>query len=86
MPNDKIVEKFRPEQMRSLSRLPIICIYEHPEDYPTKYVARLWNLERPTPLAAVADTLEEIRATIPAGMVSITRSETDDPCIVETWI
>lgn len=83
---DRIIKKFDAGRIAAQSRMPLICIYEHPADYPQRYVARLWDIETPTNIIATADTLEEVRETIPHGMVRLKRSENDDPCIVETWI
>lgn len=66
--------------------LPMICLYDHPTDYPDKYVARVWDGNNPTRLIALADTPEEIRATIPSNMTRLPRTEKDDPCIMEVWI
>lgn len=67
------------------------CIYERPEDYPTKYVIRQWMIMdgNPVPvpgLCGTADTLEEVRVMVPRGHVCLARNEEDAPCIVETWI
>lgn len=83
---DKILTAFRWEQVRAAAKVPLICVYENPEDYPGKYVARLWDLQRPTGFVVVADSLEEIREAIPEGMVRLNRTEKDAPAIVETWI
>ena len=83
---DKILDTFRWGQVRAAAKVPLICIYERPEDYPGKFVARLWDLQQPTSFLVVADTLEEIRKAIPSGMVPIQRDPTDAPAIVETWI
>ncbi|MCD8308915.1 MAG: hypothetical protein LUD19_03590 [Clostridia bacterium] len=66
--------------------MPMITIYEHPDDYPDKYVARVWDANEPTRLVALADTLDEIRKAIPPNMVPIQKGHADDPCIVELWI
>ena len=83
---DKIVDQFDMNRIRRNTKLPIFCVYEHPTDYPDKYVARLWNVDVPMSLITTADTLEEIREKRPVGMVTLHRYETDDPAIVETWI
>nr|DAI56795.1 MAG TPA: hypothetical protein [Caudoviricetes sp.] len=83
---DKILTAFRWEQVRAAAKVPMICVYENPADYPGKYVARLWDLQRPTGFVVVADSLEQIREAIPEGMVPFNRSGEDDPVIVETWI
>ena len=66
--------------------MPIITIFKSPADYPGKYVARVFDVDKPTTLAAVADTYEELQQAIPAGMVRLERNEKDDPVILETWI
>jgi hypothetical protein len=83
--NDRIVSRFNYARMTETTTLPIITVYARPEDYPDKFVARLFDLDKPTNLAAVADTYEEIMEAIPPQMSRIARSENDDPCIVETW-
>lgn len=84
--NDRVIEHFNQERMRATARFPLICIYKHPIDYPDKYVARLWDINKPTNIIVLADTIEELRGAIPKGMVRINRNEKDDPCIVEVWI
>lgn len=84
--NDITVERFNLNQIRRTSRAPIICVYSSPEDYPGKFVARLWDLNKPTRYIAVAETLEAIREIIPEGMIRFSRDERDSPCIVESWI
>ena len=84
--NDKTLSAFRWEQIKAAAKVPLICVYKDPADYPGKYVARLWDLQQPTGFVVVEDSLDEIRAAIPDGMVSFTRSGQDDPAIVETWI
>lgn len=68
------------------TRFPIICIYSHPSDYPDKFVARLFDIDSPTDVYEIADTLDEIRQTIPPEMVRMERDPNDDPCIVEVFM
>ena len=84
--NDITVERFNLAQIRRTVKAPIICVYKSPADYPGQFVARLWDLDRPTRYIAVAGTLEEIRATIPEDPIRLRRDQSDDPCIVESWI
>lgn len=84
--NDITVERFNLAQIRRTVKAPIICVYKSPADYPDQFVARLWDLDRPTRYIAVAGTLEEIRATIPEDLIRFRRDQSDDPCIVESWI
>lgn len=83
---DRIVRKFKIEHLKKFTRFPIIVIYKNPSDYPDKYVARVWNIDSPTALIALAESLEEIRKTIPDEMYNLGRNNEDDPCIVEAWI
>lgn len=83
---DRVVKKFDIERLRKQTKLPMITVYEKPADYPNQYVARVWDVNRPTRLIALADTLEEIREAIPQEMYNIKRQPQDDPCIVEVWI
>lgn len=83
---DRIVTRFNYARLVKQTTMPIIMIFESPEDYPGKYVARVFDVDKPTNLAAVADTYEEIQQAIPAGMVRLERNEKDDPVILETWI
>lgn len=67
-------------------RMPIITVYEHPTDYPTKYVARLFNLETHTPFVVVSDTLDEVRKAIPARFIKFPPDQCDDSHIIEVYI
>jgi len=66
--------------------MPIIAVYKNPIDYPDKYVARIFNVDRPTVIAVIGDTLHEIRLKIPRHMIKLDRATIDDPVIVETWV
>ena len=72
--------------------LDMFTIYENPSDFPGKFVVRKHavghggvQLVAGSP-EAVVDTLEEARAVIPGGRVSVGREAGDDPVIVETWV
>lgn len=83
---DRIVTRFNYTRLAFQTTVPIITIFKSPADYPGKYVARVFDVGKPTNLAAVADTYEELMQAIPAGMVRLERNEKDDPVILETWI
>ena len=83
---DRVVRAFDRARLAKQTKMPLIVVYNNPEDYPNKYVARVWDVNRPTALVAVADTLEEIREAIPQEMYNIGRQPQDDPCIVEVWL
>ncbi|TMQ14145.1 MAG: hypothetical protein E6J90_27310 [Deltaproteobacteria bacterium] len=65
-------------------------IYCSPRDYPGQFVARKFLATAPAPTATsdvfVAESLEEVRALLPRGLVRFARSELDDSRIVETWL
>lgn len=83
--DDIIVSRFGTELIAKI-RMPFICVLERPDDYPTQYCARLWDYDHPTRWLALADTLEEVRRSIPAEMERIDRAAEDSPVIVETWV
>ena len=71
----------------------IVTVYEHPEDISDSYVARAHILAHGVkePYASPAiyiarDTLDAVRAAIPADMVKMCRQPTDDPVIVESYM
>ena len=62
-------------------------IYDHPSDYPDKYVARKFKGEDPTQDYVTHSEVSVIRQWLESeGLVCLTRHESDDACIMETWI
>ena len=72
--------------LHSLAGVPIIAVYNSPSGYPGKYVARVWDINKPTKVIVIRDSLEEIRKTIPSYMKRLAACNMDDPVIVETWL
>lgn len=72
--------------LQTIASVPIIAVYNSPADYPGKYIARLWSIDKPTKFIAVRDSLEEIRKTIPSYMTRLSACSMDDPVIIETWL
>jgi hypothetical protein len=66
--------------------MPLIVVYEHPLDFPDKYIARLYNLDMPTNMIMVKDNFDEILEGIPMDMVRFMPSPEDDACIVAIFI
>lgn len=67
--------------------LPIWTLYDHPRDYPTEYVARLFIGEKPTDQVLTSKSLDLLRSEMVArGLSCLTRSPGDDPKIIETWL
>lgn len=67
-------------------------VYDHPSDFPNCFVARkfltLYSGELPAPTNETlsADTLADLRAKLPAGLIPIERAPDDDPVVLETWL
>ena len=84
---DRIINRFDYARLIRQTTFPVITVCKHPEDYPDKYVARVCDMNRPTNLAAIADTYEELLEAIPTqNMARMERNPKDDPVIMETWI
>lgn len=84
MENDIVVEEF--DKSKVGFKIPIICVYNKPQDYPKHYAARLWDGETPTNIVALSESLAEIRKLKPVEMISIRRHQMDDAAIEECWI
>ena len=61
-------------------------VYEHPSDYPNKFVARKFVLDQPTAEIVIGGTIEEARLGIPKGLTRFLPDKEDDECIVEIWL
>jgi len=67
-------------------------VYDHPTDYPDKYVARRFDVDgkgaRPTESVIIHSDLDQLRDMLAFEMhlTCIARSPHDDPKIVETWM
>ena len=67
--------------------LSIWTIYDHPKDLPDFFVARRFEIDKPTEDVIVASYLDTLRERmVDKGLTRIYRSEDDDPVIVETWL
>ena len=75
-----------------MSMFAMWVVYDHPTDYPDKFVARRFDVDRdePKPSASIiiTDDLDKLRdmLQLELGLVKLMRSERDDPKIVETWL
>lgn len=67
---------------------PMWTIYDHPRDYPKKFVVRVWYGLVGEPERTLHDSLNDARESIIArgGSGFFSPSPDEDPCIVETWI
>ena len=77
---------FEDSYIRDGETMKTIAIYNKPDDYPYRYIARLYNGIEPTDKAVTAETLQEIREKIPNGYTKMPRYEKDVLSLVESWI
>ena len=67
-------------------------VYQHPKDYPGKFVARRFDVDkdgpRPSASIIVMEDLEALREVLAFEMhlTCLVRNEEDEPQIVETWL
>ena len=87
MSEDKIVESFRDVDLSGL-QMPTIAVYDSPADFVGKYVARIFDLYKPTDTIMVKDTWEEIYEDIRknTNMAYMIRDPRDPPSLVGVWI
>jgi hypothetical protein len=62
-------------------------IYERPSDYPDGYIARRWELGRPTVDVLTSTDLKALRNQLQErGLYCLVRHPYDEPHIIETWL
>ena len=61
--------------------VPMIVVYKKPTDFPEKYVARLFDIDKATAYIVIADSMEEIKEKIPPNFINIGRNIEDDVVI-----
>ena len=84
--DDVVFKSFPYDAVCCFVKFPMFTIYAHPVDYPDKYVARIFDLDHPTNMIALADSYESILKAIPTDRtINWGRTPIDDPHIVETW-
>lgn len=67
--------------------MQVWTIYDHPSDFPDKFVARRWVDARPTKDVLICSDLDELRQHFERmGLMLILRNADDDPVIVESWV
>ncbi|GAG89933.1 unnamed protein product [marine sediment metagenome] len=66
--------------------LELWVVYKHPLDYPDKFVARKWILDKPSSETVIGGTINEARIAIPKGLTRFLPDAEDDKSIVETWL
>lgn len=71
--------------------LPMWVLYDHPQDAPDHFVARLWEAYSPQPTATnnvfLSRSLEDLRTWLAEqGLTCLPRYPEDDPVIIEVWL
>lgn len=75
-----------------MTTLAMWTVYDHPRDYPDKFVARRFDVDadgpRPSASIIITETLEMLREILAKDLhlTPLDRNEGDDPVIVETWL
>jgi hypothetical protein len=86
---DKIIDAVGAQDMQAYAartyRLSGWIVMQDQPGYPGKVIARL-SAGTPTPYVLLADTLAEIHAALPAGLVRSDRQPSDPPEVVEIWL
>jgi hypothetical protein len=66
--------------------LDIWIVYDSPSDFPGQFVARRFEVNKPTADVLTAGTLEALRALLPPGLIRLERTQHDQPHIAEVWV
>lgn len=84
---DNNIQSFKDVDFSSVS-VPFIALFRGPDDYPEKYVARLFDLVKPTNVVMVRDALEEIEEDIKANtnLVFVGRHAEDVKSLLGVWM
>ncbi|NLP50217.1 hypothetical protein [Bacillus sp. RO1] len=82
---DQLINSFSEIDMKEYT-MPIICIYNSPTDYKGMFVARLFDVNKPTPVILMRLTLDAIRKEIPESFSLVPKQAGEDANIVETYI
>jgi hypothetical protein len=70
MSDDIYLARFDYEELTEQAAIPVIIVTANQDDYPRRFVARLWDMSVPasTQYMVLEDTLEDLRKAIPAEM------------------
>lgn len=84
---NKIVNSLK-EVDFSKMELPMAVVYEKPQDFPDKYIVRIFDCNIPTNTLLIRDSLQDCREDITAAgfLACMERDSRDVLSIVETWI
>ena len=84
---DNNIQSFKDVDFSSVS-VPFIALFRGPDDYPGKYVARLFDLDKPTNAVMVRDELKEIEEDIKTNtnLVFVERGTEDVKSLLGVWM
>ena len=75
---------------KSEFKIMFISVYEKPLDYKNKFVARIFDVDKPTEFYIIKDSLEDIRKDIQNSFkgcaLKFDRDDMDVKSIVETYM
>ena len=86
------MQEKRPETTKEIDfsglNVPFIAVYSHPEDFPNKCVARVYELDKPTDTIMLKDTVKEIEEDIKkhTSMIFLPPGPEDVPSLVGVWM
>lgn len=84
---DMIVDSFKIVDISDLE-VPMVNMYKQPDDYNDKYVARIYDLIRPTNTIILRDTFEELEEDIKKSfdaLFYVKRTDDDDLSLIGSW-
>lgn len=85
--DDKVIMSIAQVDMDGL-RFPVIAVHEDPNDYPGKCAARIFDMDKPTRIVIVKETLGELQKDIRShtNMLFFPRDDEDVESLVGAWI
>ncbi|MDO4275894.1 MAG: hypothetical protein Q4D16_19680 [Eubacteriales bacterium] len=87
MEKDKIVEEITQVDCTKIE-VPMYAVYYNTFDYPGKYVARLYDVDKPTNIVIIKDTIEEMQEYFDqkTPFIYFRRGAGDVPELVGVWV
>lgn len=83
---DFIVDSIRKVDMSDL-KMPIVVVYDHPDDYQSYFVARVFDADKPTNVVIFSEDLKELMDDLSdSGMVFVPPMANEPQCIIGSFI
>lgn len=84
---DKMVDSVR-EIDFNVYLMPMVVVYSNPKDYPGKVVARVYDVDKPTDVVIVKDSLKELEEDLLtySNMLPLGRTPEDDKTVIGVWL